>query len=80
MEPVTAGDTITGATSQDAYNANARQSGHSGLDMTSGEYRENPERRRMGQDLDQRGPQAVKDNDNEPGLRRRTDVPAEHGD
>ena len=44
-EPVTAGDTLTGATSQDAYN-NAN----------------------------------VRHNDNTPSLRRRTDVPAEHGD
>jgi hypothetical protein len=46
-EPVTAGDTITGPTSQDVYNA--QQSGYPGQGMTSREYREKPEKRRMGQ-------------------------------
>ena len=40
-EPVTAGDTLTGATSQDVYNAPV-QNGHSGQGMTGGEYEGKP--------------------------------------
>ena len=60
---MTAGDTLTGATSQDVHNAPV-QNGYSGQGMTSGEHGGTPEGQWMGRS------QSMKDEDKESGLRR----------